>query len=194
MSRLKKISVIFVLISVPILGWGQVQTLSISVFSPEVRAIIDEEARRMESEERQREEKTGKKYLVIAPKTSEFSSPLSVFGFTEQQVLEMDGDPNGRACSGRHIQGDMSNRWCHAQVVKFADNYFKYLGFSQPLASMMAAFIFVPKEYLIDLKPSKSDLVISEYELYRTEDQKRVRITATVFGDKAIFFTFEKKF
>lgn len=118
-----------------------------------------------------------------------------VFGLTEQDVLNQDGDPEGTACSRRHSQGDMSNRWCHAFFVKAADSFLRAKGLSKNPSALLSASIFVPKEYGIDKKPSRSDLVMAEYEIYETiQAQYPSRMTVTVFGDTAMFMNFEQQF
>lgn len=119
-------------------------------------------------------------------------SPI-VFGLTEKQVLEMDGDPNGSACSGAHIRNDFSNRWCHAFIVKLAYETAKLNGVANIAAAMLGASIFVVKEYAIDLHPSKSDLVIADYMIYKSKNNSE-SITGTVFGDGMIFINYQKKF
>ena len=56
------------------------------------------------------------------------NQPPKVFGLSEKDVLEMDGDPNGAACSDAHIRNDMSNRWCHAMIVKVIQETLKKNG------------------------------------------------------------------
>lgn len=116
-----------------------------------------------------------------------------VFGLTEKQVLEMDGDPNGAACSKAHIRNDYSNRWCHAYFVKLTYETAKKYGVPNILAGMLGASIFVVKEYAIDLHPTKADLVIADYTLFESKNKKE-KISGTIFGDKMVFITYEKKF
>lgn len=165
--------------------------INLSYFSPEVQAIIAQEARRyVESPAQQ-----AKKMIVVTTPPEPQYGPVKVFGFTEQDVLAHDGDPQGAACSSQHNQGDMSNRWCHAYFVKLTNSYLLSQGVNKQLSAVLSASIFVPKEYLYDLHPSKSDLVMAEYEVFSREKRNRkTRMTMTVFGDKAMFLTFEKQF
>lgn len=165
-----------------------------SPFSPEVQKIIEQVAREYEANESVAEQANRKMVVVTATPEKKFQ-PLTVFGFTEKDVLTADGDPQGAACSHKHDQGDMSNRWCHAQIVKLADSYMRSKGLNKELSAIFSASIFVPKEYLYDLHPSMSDLVMAEYEIFsHTKQQKTTRMTVTAFADKAVFFTFQKQF
>lgn len=180
------------LVVIPQLLMAQSQ-LAFDRFSPEVRQIIAEEAHRMEMEA-QRQTSVSQRFVVVTKAEEEFDA--KVFGFTEQQVLDMTGDPHGAACSRKHLDGDMANRWCHAQVVKVADSFLREKGVSKNLSALMAASIFVVKEYGIDQHPSKSDLVVSEYEVFNNmrPQQGGVRVTATAFGDNALFFTIKRAY
>lgn len=141
---------------------------------------------------------TGK--LVSSIKTSranveiyEERGRFRVFGMTEQEVLEINGDPNGSTCSEAHNQGDLSNRWCHASIVKAVKVFLQVQGFSEIIANLLADAVFLPKEYLMDLHPSMSDLAFVEHTVYRSKD-KNTRVHATVFWDGATYIVFQKRF
>ncbi|MEK2646184.1 hypothetical protein [Bdellovibrio sp. BCCA] len=160
---------------------------------PEVRRAILHESWAYENTTRL--EATPAKRIVVVTPSHESVQPVRVFGFTEQDVLNADGDPHGQACSNKHNQGDLSNRWCHAYFVKLTDNYLRSKGVNRHLSAVLSASIFIPKEYGYDLHPSPSDLVMAEYEIYsKVQTRRSTRMTVTAFGDKAVFFTLEKRF
>ena len=121
------------------------------------------------------------------------NQPPKVFGLSEKDVLEMDGDPNGAACSDAHIRNDMSNRWCHAMIVKVIQETLKKNGVPNIIASLAGASVFVVKEYGYDLKPSKPDLVLADVEVFKSKKGDK-KVTFTAFGDGMFFINFEKKF
>lgn len=133
--------------------------------------------------------KNNKAHIVV-----EFpNQPPRVFGLSEKDVLEMDGDPNGAACSAAHIRNDMSNRWCHAIIVKVIQETLKKNGVPNIIASLAGASVFVVKEYGYDLKPSKPDLVLADVEVFKSKKGDK-KVTFTAFGDGMFFINFEKKF
>ncbi|UOF02553.1 hypothetical protein [Bdellovibrio reynosensis] len=135
------------------------------------------------------------KKIVVVTETEDSLGPVTVFGFSEKEVLAMDNDPQGAACSDKHNQGDISNRWCHAYFVKLVDTYLRKQGLNKNLSALLAASIFVPKEFLYDKNPSASDLVIAEYEVFnRFGTKQNTRLTVSLFGDKTVFLTFQKRF
>lgn len=119
--------------------------------------------------------------------------PPRVFGLSEKDVLAMDGDPNGAACSDDHIRNDMSNRWCHAIIVKVIQETLKKHGVPNIIASLAGASVFVVKEYGYDLKPSKPDLVLADVEIFKSKKGDK-KVTFSAFGDGMFFINFEKKF
>lgn len=156
--------------------------------SPVIKAIVKEEA---EKDKRKKHLDDQLKYAVVTSSPEEFK----VFGYSEKEVLEMVDDPNGAACSSKHIHNDMANRWCHGAVVKFIDGNLKAAGVNKHLSALLGASVFLPKEYLIDLHPSKGDLVIADYEIYHVKNAKgSTKATVTVFGDGLVFINLTKKF
>lgn len=121
------------------------------------------------------------------------NQPPKVFGLAEKDVLAMDGDPNGAACSDDHIRNDMSNRWCHAIIVKVIQETLKKNGMPSILASLAGASVFVVKEYGYDLKPSKPDLVLADVEIFKSKKGDK-KVTFTAFGDGMFFINFENRF
>ncbi len=184
-----------IVIAIVLLGaqsHGEPLPLNLSPFTPEVQAIIRQQTIAYEQEEAQTNQR--RMVIITAPQERK-PQRLTVFGFTEEDVLRADGDPHGEACSSKHNQGDMSNRWCHAYFVKLADSYLREKGVNKEISAILSVSILVPKEFLIDLHPSASDLVMTEYEFYnQTHHRKNTRATITVFGDKAIFMTLQKQF
>lgn len=131
---------------------------------------------------------------TVSQGSREYDVPFHVMGLTESFVLEHDGDPHGSACSDSHNQGDLSNRWCHAAVVKVVDRTLQDMGIRKEISALLAASVFLPKEYLIDLHPSKSDLVIADYEVFDSGKARNTNVAVTVFGDGAVFISLRKKF
>lgn len=170
--------------------------LSWSSLEPQIRQAILEQSRTYERSVSYSINTAPDRRMVVmtAPKDPR-QQPVRVFGFTEKDVLAMDGDPNGAACSRRHIHDDYSNRWCHGYFIKLADTYLRSKGVNKHLAAIIAASTFVPKEYLYDKNPSMADLAVVEYEIYRSDNpRKSTRVTMTLFGDKTAFVTMERKF
>lgn len=118
--------------------------------------------------------------LVVVEKNPRSNSDYKVFGYSEKQILAMINDSNGAACSSNHEQGDMANRWCHAAIVKLIDRSWQDQGVHRFLSALMGFSFFAAKEYLIDLHPSKSDLVISDIVLFKDNG---VTIEGSLFGD-----------
>lgn len=158
--------------------------------SPIIKAIVKEEA---EKDKRKKHLDDKLKYAAITQ--SGTPEKFTVFGYSEKEVLEMVDDPNGAACSSKHIHNDMANRWCHGAVVKFIDGNLKAAGMNKVASALLGASVFLPKEYLIDLHPSKGDLVIADYEIFHVKDSKGSnKATVTIFGDGLVFINFTKKF
>lgn len=135
-------------------------------------------------------EVSGESAMALFQKESSEWGPFSVMGYTEKQVMEMVNNPNGQACSEKHNQGDLANRYCHASVVKAIDRSLQYYGVSRSLSALLAGAVFLPKEYLLDKNPSKSDLVIADYAIL---DKSRTRIEVTAFADGAVFVVLRKR-
>lgn len=128
--------------------------------------------------------------------TAYHGSAFRVLGFTEREALAQSGDPDGVAFSKKHTQGDMANRWSHAAVAKAASAAYRQAGFSPFASALLGAAILVPKEFLIDRRPSASDLVIADYQLYgtRSREGSETSVAVSVFGDRALFFALEKRY
>lgn len=156
--------------------------------APIVKVIIQEEA----AKELRTHSNGELKYSVVAKYDEEFR----VFGFSEKEVLSfVDDRINTSACSIDHIHGDLANRWCHGAVVKVIDETLKANGVSKIISALLSASFFIPKEYLIDMNPSKSDLVISDFEMFNYQNAKGgIKGTITLFGDGMLFLNFNKKF
>lgn len=115
-----------------------------------------------------------------------------VFGFSEQEILKMNGDDHGGACSPRHNHDDIANRWCHASIVKVVDAALRSIGVPPLIAASAAASIFVFKEYAYDLHPSHADLVaVADQNIYSSDD---LNISFTLFGDGSPFIVLRKRF
>ena len=128
------------------------------------------------------------KYTIVEV----YEPDIKVFGYTEKEVMDYVSDPNGHACSTQHIHGDLANRWCHAMIVKIIDETLKSYDINKFASGILAASVFLPKEYLIDLHPSKADLVISDFKVFQNKDSKNSSsATVTVFGDGMIFINFK---
>ncbi|WP_347358920.1 hypothetical protein [Bdellovibrio sp.] len=170
------------------LSWGSLE--------PQIRQAILEQSQAYEgTASRNINNPPNRRMVVMTANEERAQQPVRVFGFTEKDVLAMDGDPNGAACSRRHIHDDYSNRWCHAYFIKLADTYLRSHGVNKHVAALIAASTFLPKEYLYDKNPSMADLAVVEYEVYRSDNpRKPTRITMTLFGDKTAFVTIERKF
>lgn len=108
-------------------------------------------------------------------------SRIQVFGLSEQNMLDYDGDSSGTVCSSLHRHGDFSNRWCHAIFIKAVDKYLSQ-SVDRKLSVSVSSLIFVVKEYVFDKKPSLSDMAIVEYN------------NITIFGDGAVFLNFSVDF
>lgn len=165
---------------------------TIDLSQPEIRRIIREEALKLEHESNQ------KRYVIVTPTDLAQGEPLRVFGFTEEEALLHSGEPSerqGAACSSLHKHGDLANRWCHAYFADLTDKFLLSRGFSKGLSLMIAASIFIPKEYLVDKKASPSDIVTSEIAVYdRVKANKRTSVTMTAFGDGVAIISLEKQF
>lgn len=158
--------------------------------SPIIKAIVKEEA---EKDRRKMHLEGRLKYTAVTK--TENPEKFTVFGYTEKEVLDMVADPNGEACGSKHIHDDLANRWCHGAVVKFIDGNLRAAGVNKVVSALLGASVFLPKEYLIDLHPSKADLVIADYEIFNVKDSKGSnKATITIFGDGLVFINFTKKF
>jgi len=122
--------------------------------------------------------------------------PFRVFGFSEREALAQSGDPDGEAFSKLHTQGDMANRWSHAAVAKSAAGVLRQAGFRPWTASLLGAAILLPKEFGIDKRPSRSDLVIADFPLFSFGRRERAHSAASLslFGDGALFVSLEARF
>ncbi|RPJ75289.1 MAG: hypothetical protein EHM20_09180 [Alphaproteobacteria bacterium] len=193
---MRKILFLFILSSLPALGCDEApfdlyKTLSevqVNQFAPIIKTLVTQEA----TKELKTHSTEELKYSVVAKYNEEFR----VFGFSEKEVLEFVGDKkNERACTPDHIHDDLANRWCHGAVVKVIDETLKANGVNKIISALVSASFFLPKEYLVDLHPSKADLVISDFEMFNLQDAKGgVKGTITIFGDGMVFFNFNKKF
>jgi hypothetical protein len=119
-----------------------------------------------------------------------------VFGFSEREALAQSGDPDGDVFSRLHTQGDMANRWSHAAVVKTAAGLLQQAGFGPWVSSLLGASILLPKEFAIDRRPSRSDLVIADLPLFSAGRPERAHSAAflSIFGDGAVFLALEARF
>lgn len=165
---------------------------SIDILYGDMAPIIRSSINQVIQEYKKAEKAVVPKNTYIVAEINGQRTPI-VFGLTEKQVLEMDADPNGEACSNNHNRNDFSNRWCHAYFVKLISETAKMNGISNFAAAMMGASIFVVKEYAIDLHPSKPDLVIADYQIYKSKNNSDL-LTGTIFGDGMIFINYQKKF
>ncbi|MNK07418.1 hypothetical protein D3C87_253320 [compost metagenome] len=168
-------------------------------FTPEVRKAIEKEARAFDALPTPTSAyryDAPQRLVVIRVPIERPMAPVEVFGFTQQEVLAHDGDtPNGDPCGSKHEQGDLSNRWCHAYFVTLTNKTLRNSGVNKEVSALLAATIFLPKEYLIDQKPSASDLVMADYEIFDAEKNlRRTRMGVTIFGDKTVFLTFYRNF
>ena len=120
-------------------------------------------------------------------------TPISILGFTQKEALHASGDYVGyNACSLEHIQGDMANRWCHGAFVKVVESTLvKDFNINKYVANLLAASVFLPKEYLVDLHPSPGDLSIIDFPLY--VDSEAI-VELTLFGDGVFYIKINKKF
>ena len=120
-------------------------------------------------------------------------TPITILGFTQKEALRASGDYIGyNACSLKHIQGDIANRWCHGAFVKALEStLIENLHINKYVANLLSASVFLPKEYLIDLHPSPSDLSIIDFPLY--SDTNSI-VELTLFGDGVFYIKVNKKF
>ncbi|MCM2278670.1 MAG: hypothetical protein NDJ89_11405 [Oligoflexia bacterium] len=151
---------------------------------------------------------SSREFLKIEESSKPRLSPEGrVFGLTERETLDHVGDPNGSSCSGRHLHGDLANRRCHAQVVQAVDLLLRNLKVPKEFSALAAASVFVPKEYGrkvvskrfadkvgLDRRPSLSDLVIADYELFRSKERGGPVLRGTYFLDRAAFLHWERRF
>lgn len=182
-------------------------------FTPEIRRAIEAEALKFDSWAYRASQASLKaqapirslpeRYVIFSTDKIEKKKPVRpsedgqvrVFGFTQKEVLAMDGDPNGEACGNRHDQDDLSNRWCHAYFTNQMGAYLRNNGMGPGWAAVLSTSFFLPKEYLYDKNPSMADLMTAEYEFYNTEkNQVTTRMTVTAFMDKAFVVTFQRRF
>jgi hypothetical protein len=103
----------------------------------------------------------------------EYKDEPTVFGLTQTNAAAYDGDIRDTACNKRHLQGDMSNRWCHAFLVSL----------NKPVIGSIMAL----KEFFWDKNPSASGFVIPDISLYK-------RLNVSVFGDGLVVFSFSDRF
>lgn len=122
--------------------------------------------------------------------------PFRVFGFSEREALAQSADPDGEAFSKLHAQGDMANRWSHAAIAKSAAGVLQQAGLKPWAASLLGAAILLPKEFGIDRRPSRSDLVIADFPLFSFGRRERAHSAASLslFGDGALFVSLEARF
>lgn len=114
-----------------------------------------------------------------------------VLGLSQFDALFMDGDPNGTACSLRHLRNDFSNRWCHSFFVKLVNYELKSRNVNKLASAILSSITLIPKEYLYDKNPDWADLVVSEFTIYET---KQNQLSISIFGDWMVVFTFYKIF
>ncbi len=119
---------------------------------------------------------------------------LRILGITEQEALMRSGDEFGvNSCSDKHLQGDMANRWCHGSIVKLADSALRdNTNINKYITNLLAASIFLPKEFLMDTNPSAGDLVLTDIPIYDNANGDKIELT--VFGDGLFYVHFTKKF
>ena len=150
------------------------------------------------------EDQTGSKIAgftgIDLQRSSELSKNISnepeefrVLGLSSDDALDLSGDfRESFACSQDHMQGDMANRWCHAGVVKISQNtILDQLKVNDYVKNILAAAIFLPKEYLYDTHASPSDLVISDIPILEGEEES---VKITIFGDGFFHINYEGKF
>lgn len=193
---MRKILYLFIFISLPTLAcedtsfdlYKSLSEVHKDQFAPIIKNLVTQEA----TKELKTHSTEELKYSVVAKHNEEFR----VFGFSEKEALDFVGDRrNDRACSPDHIHDDLANRWCHGAVVKVVDETLKANGVNKIISALLSASVFLPKEYLIDLHPSKADLVISDLEMFNLKDSiGGVKGTITIFGDGMVFLNFNKKF
>lgn len=134
------------------------------------------------------EAKKGEKIVIIFPKEDERFEPkekakrevIDPMGLNEKQALQMSRDHiSPGACSPLHLHDDMANRWCHSAMSQNFSEYLKDKGVSNPVADVMGAVMWAPKEYFMDLNPSASDMMVT----FKGYSDKNTTVQVTVFGD-----------
>lgn len=165
---------------------------SVNLLYGDLAPVIRESIKQVINEYKVKEKSNEVKTTYIVSELED-NKEIVVFGLTEKNALELDGDPNGNACESNHNHDDYSNRWCHAFFDKLVSEVAKKHGIPNVVASLMGASIFIVKEYAIDQNPSMPDLVVTDFEIYKTEKNSK-SLNATVFGDGMVFITYKRSF
>ncbi len=131
--------------------------------------------------------------MFFVEEGTELSKPeaIKVMGMTEREALAFSNDPNGEACSDKHNQGDVANRWCHTVIVDYVNRGLMKAGVNPIVSHVAASAFFLPKEFLYDKNPSLSDIGAPDITVY---NKNHAKVTVTPFADGAVFVTVDKRF
>lgn len=157
----------------------------------EVQKVIEQVVK-----EQMNDKSSAKDIIAIYPtgeskkSRGQITESIEVMGMKESDAIRAVGNrPGDTAC--HHIQGNIANRWCHAAIVKQYTQVLKDNGVDGKIATVIGSTFFVPKEYLIDLNPSASDLVATYSDSFGKRKQFEFEVTA--FADGGFFLTLKKK-
>jgi hypothetical protein len=147
------------------------------------QAAIDEELKKNET----RKQLEKPRYTVTFTNNGKPGPDgFKVFGYTEQDVLNADGDPRGNACTDLHNHEDLSNRWCHGIITRLVQKGLEEAKIDPITSSIAGCLVFVPKEFLIDMKPTYGDLVCVSPDVKLYQDKNKTTkavVNVTVYGD-----------
>lgn len=156
----------------------------------EPQSFLQEEVQNIDWEERGND---GEITMFFVEENTDLSEPetIKVMGLTEREALELSNDPNGEACSNKHNQGDVANRWCHTVIVDYVNRGLMKAGVNPIVSHVAASAFFLPKEFLYDKNPSLSDMGAPDITVY---NKNHAKVTVTPFADGAVFVTVDKRF
>lgn len=154
----------------------------------EVQKVIEQVVK-----EQMKDKKSARNIIAVYPsgktRKERISQSIEVLGMKESDAISAVGNmPGDTAC--HHIQGNIANRWCHAAIVKQYTQSLKDNGVESKLASVIGSTFFVPKEYLMDLNPSMSDIAGTYTDSFGKRKEFEFEVTA--FADGGFFLTLKK--
>ena len=152
--------------------------------------FVEEEAKQIDWDTKAKDGEVSIFFVEQSDADYAHQGEVKVMGITEKEAVLMSNDPGGEACSNKHNQGDVANRWCHAVIVDYINRGLMSAGVNPIVSHVAASAFFLPKEYLYDKNPSLSDMGGPDITVYEKNNSK---VTITPFADGAVFVTVDKR-
>ena len=129
---------------------------------------------------------------LVDQKPGQAKNSKELMGMNEKTALLASRDSiTESTCSGAHIHDDLANRWCHGTMANNFSEWLQSKGVNKAIACGAGGVFWLPKETLVDLHPSASDMVFTCEDKLGT---KSTTFKMTVFGDAVFTKRLTKEF